>query len=193
MTAMILLGPPAVGKGTQAVWLAQCLGVPTISTGQIFRSNIEDGTELGRLADSYISKGKFVPGPITVPMVDARLSAPDVEGGFILDGFPRNLDQAHALRDLLARRGVKLDIVLELEAPEGVVVERLQNRAGVEHRSDDKVDVFIQRLKDYHELTEPIATYYADQDLLEVIDANQDREGVHDAIMAVLKDKGLCK
>ena len=193
MTAMILLGPPAVGKGTQAVWLAECLGVPTISTGQIFRSNIEDGTELGRLADSYISKGKFVPDSITVPMVDARLSAPDVEGGFILDGFPRNLDQAHALRDLLASRGVKLDIVLELEAPEGVVVERLQNRAGVEHRSDDKVDVFIQRLKDYHELTEPIATYYADQDLLEVIDANQDREGVHDAIMAVLKDRGLCK
>ena len=90
MTAMILLGPPAVGKGTQAVWLAECLGVPTISTGQIFRSNIEDGTELGRLADSYISKGKFVPDSITVPMVDARLSAPDVEGGFILDGFPRN-------------------------------------------------------------------------------------------------------
>ncbi len=193
MTAIILLGPPAVGKGTQAVWLAECLGVPTISTGQIFRSNIEDDTELGRLADSYISQGKFVPDSITVPMVDARLSAPDVQGGFILDGFPRNLGQAHALRDLLASRGISLDVVLELEAPEAVVVSRLRNRAGVEHRSDDTVDVFIQRLNDYHELTEPIATYYADQDLLEVIDADQDREGVQDSIMGVLKDKGLCR
>ncbi len=191
MTRVIFLGPPAVGKGTQATWLAEKIGIPTVSTGQIFRSNIDEGTELGRLADSYISRGKFVPDSITVPMVDARLSAPDVEDGFILDGFPRNLNQAHALRDLLAKRGVSLDVVIELEAPEEVVVERLQMRAGVENRSDDRVDVFVQRLQDYHELTEPIATYYADQDLLEVVDAAKTREEIHEDILAVLSSKGL--
>ncbi|WP_099331599.1 adenylate kinase [Actinomyces minihominis] len=192
MTRVIFLGPPAVGKGTQATWLAEKLGIPTVSTGQIFRSNIDEGTELGRLADSYISRGKFVPDSITVPMVDARLSAPDVEDGFILDGFPRNLNQAHALRDLLAKRGVSLDVVIELEAPEEVVVERLQMRAGIEKRSDDRVEVFVQRLQDYHELTEPIATYYADQDLLEVVDAAKTREEIHEDILAVLSSKGLC-
>ncbi len=192
MTVMILLGPPAVGKGTQATKLSKCLGIPTISTGQIFRTNMQDGTELGRLADQYISAGKFVPDSVTIPMVDARLSAPDVEGGFILDGFPRNLSQAHALRDLLAKRGIVLDIVVELDAPEAVVVGRLLHRAGVETRSDDKVEVFVQRLRDYHDLTEPIATYYADQDLLEVVNAALSVDEVHEEIMSLLRAKQLC-
>ncbi len=193
MIGMILLGPPAVGKGTQAVWLSECLGVPSISTGQIFRANIDEKTELGTLAEEYMAKGKFVPDSVTVPMVDARLSAPDVQDGFILDGFPRNIDQAHALRDLLAKRGVALDIVIELEAPDEVVIQRLLNRAGEEQRSDDRVEVFQQRLIDYHELTEPIATYYADQDLLEVVDASQGKEEVRSAIMEVLRSRKVCK
>lgn len=193
MTTVILLGPPAVGKGTQAVSLAECLGVPSISTGQIFRSNIEEGTELGRMAEKYMAGGNFVPDSITVPMVDARLSAPDVANGFILDGFPRNLSQAHALRDLLAKRGVTLDVVIEFEAPEEVVIQRLMNRAGEENRSDDRVEVFQKRLVDYHELTEPIATYYADQDLLEVVDASLSKEAVREQMMAVLRSKKICK
>lgn len=191
MTSLILLGPPAVGKGTQALWLSEFLHVPAISTGQIFRSNIDEGTELGRLADSYIGQGKFVPDSVTVPMVDARFSAPDVRDGFILDGFPRNIDQAHALRDLLAKHGLTLDVVVELDAPDEVVIQRLQHRARVEGRSDDRVEVFVERLRDYHQLTEPIATYYADQDLLEVVDATLDVDSVREEVMAVLRDKGL--
>lgn len=191
MTSLILLGPPAVGKGTQSVWLSEYLGVPAISTGQIFRTNINEGTELGRLADSYISRGKFVPDSVTVPMVDARFSAPDVEGGFILDGFPRSIEQAHALRDILAKHHLQLDVVIELEAADEIVIERLQHRALEEGRSDDRVEVFVQRLRDYHELTEPIATYYADQDLLEVVDATLDVEGVRQEIMEMLAAKEL--
>lgn len=191
MTSLILLGPPAVGKGTQSAWLSQLLGVPAISTGRIFRENIQEGTELGRLAEAYISRGKFVPDSVTVPMVDARFSAPDVEDGFILDGFPRSISQAHALRDILAKHGLKLDVVIDLEAADQVVIERLLHRAMEEDRSDDNVDVFTQRLVDYHELTEPIATYYADQDLLEVVDATRDVEGVQDEIAQVLVRKGL--
>ncbi len=189
---MILLGPPAVGKGTQAAWLAECLGVPTVSTGQIFRSNIAEDTELGRLAARYMSEGRFVPDSVTIPMVDARLSAPDAADGFILDGFPRNLEQAHALRDLLAKRGQKLDVVLELDAPDEVVVQRLLHRAEEEDRSDDNVETFRQRLVDYHEQTEPIATYYADQDLLDVVDAAQTREEVREAMVQALRERGVC-
>ena len=193
MTAVILLGPPAVGKGTQATALATYLGVPTISTGQIFRTNIEEGTELGRLAEEYMSAGKFVPDSVTISMVDARLSAPDAQNGFILDGFPRNLPQAHALRDLLAKRGVPLDVVLEFTAPDEVVVERLLNRAQQENRSDDREEVFVQRLADYHDQTEPIATYYADQDLLEVVDAQGTIDEVRAAMIEVFESKGLGK
>ena len=192
MIALILLGPPAVGKGTQAAMLAEDLDIPTISTGQIFRTNIEEGTELGLLAEEYMSAGRFVPDSVTVPLIEARLSAPDTQRGFILDGFPRNLKQAHALRDLLAKKDITLNAVIELVAPDEIVVTRLQHRAGVENRSDDNVEVFVQRLTDYHELTEPIATYYADQDLLEVVDADQSIEAVHDAILAILRAKGLC-
>lgn len=187
MTSVILLGPPGVGKGTQSVWLAELLEVPAISTGQIFRNNIDEKTELGAIAQRYIGRGEFVPDSVTIPMVATRLTAPDVEQGFILDGYPRNLEQAHALRDMLAARGMHLDVVIELAAPVSVLVERLEGRAIAEGREDDTAEVFRRRLEIYREQTEPIATYYADQDLLEVVDAAQSKEDVRDAMMAVVQ------
>ncbi len=193
MSAVILLGPPGVGKGTQASWLAEALGVPAISTGQIFRSNIQDGTELGKLAESYMDQGDFVPDNVTNPMVAARLSAPDARDGFVLDGYPRSLEQAHALRDTLAKESMVIDAVLELTAPENVLIERLVKRASEEHRADDKADVFKHRLAVYYERTEPLATYYADLDLLEAVDASGTPSEVADAMLAALRLRGVCK
>ena len=192
MTAVIILGPPGVGKGTQSGWLAKLIDAPAVATGQIFRSNIADGTELGKVADRFISRGEFVPDSVTTPMVAVRLSAPDVRGhGFVLDGYPRTLAQGHDLRDILAAERLELDVVLELSAAEDLLVERMLKRAGEEGRSDDTEETFAKRLRDYYALTEPLATYYADQDLLEVIDASGTREEVAANMMFALCNRGL--
>ena len=193
MSAVILLGPPGVGKGTQAGWLAKALGVPAISTGQIFRTNIEDETELGKLAQTFIAQGDFVPDHVTNPMVAVRLSAPDAQRGFVLDGYPRSLEQAHALRDTLAKEDMRIDAVLELTAPADVLIARLAKRASEENRADDKIEVFKHRLDVYKERTEPLATYYADLDLLEVVDASGTPEEVADAMLAALRLRGVCE
>lgn len=186
MTTVILLGPPGAGKGTQAARISERLGVPAISTGEIFRSNITEGTELGQRAQAYMERGEFVPDSVTNPMVRARLSAPDTAPGFLLDGYPRTLDQAHVLRDMLADLGRTLDLVLEIEVDEDEVVERMLKRAEELHRADDTEPVMRHRLEVYHAQTEPMATYYADQDLLEVVDGIGTVDEVSARIFAVL-------
>lgn len=190
MTAIILLGPPGVGKGTQANIICEKLGIPAISTGQIFRQNIAENTELGQQAQEYMNRGEFVPDSVTNPMVEARLTAPDTEAGFLLDGYPRNLDQVHVLRDMLAKHGKKIDVVLELTAPDEVLTARMMKRAQEEHRSDDTPEVFQRRVEIYHEHTEPIATYYADQDLLVQVSSEGSVEEVTQAILDVLSNLG---
>lgn len=186
MTTVILLGPPGAGKGTQAVRIAERLGIPAISTGEIFRTNMAENTELGKQARSYMDRGEFVPDTVTNPMVRARLAAPDTANGFLLDGYPRTLDQAHALRDMLAELGVAVDVVLEIDVDEDEVVARMLKRAEEQHRTDDTEPVMRHRLDVYHEQTEPMATYYADQDLLEVIDGSGDIDEVTARIFEVL-------
>lgn len=192
MTSILLFGPPGVGKGTHAKRLGETLGVPVISTGQIFRSNIEGETELGKLAVSYIDRGELVPDTVTVPMVQARLSAPDVDNGFILDGFPRTIEQAHMLRDILAEdESVNIDVVLELDASEDILMQRLAKRMREEQRSDDHEDIFRHRIDVYRQRTEPVATYYADQDMLDVVDASGDIELTAERLISALKARGL--
>ena len=186
MTSIILLGAPGAGKGTQAARIAERLGIPAISTGAIFRQNMEENTKLGIEARSYIDRGEFVPDSVTNPMVKARLSAPDVENGFLLDGYPRTLEQAHALRDMLADLGTKIDLVLEIEVDEDEVVTRMLKRAQEQHRTDDTEPVMRHRLEVYRELTMPMATYYADQDLLEVVDGSGDVDDVTERIFTIL-------
>lgn len=187
MTTIILLGAPGAGKGTQARLIAERLGIPAISTGEIFRSNMASDTELGRRAREYMDRGEFVPDSVTNPMVRARLAAPDTEGGFLLDGYPRTLSQAHVLRDLLADLGKSIDVVLAIEVNENEVVERILKRAEEQHRSDDTEEIIRHRLEVYHEATEPIATYYADQDLLETVDGSGTVEDVFSRIVTVLE------
>ena len=124
MTAIILLGPPGAGKGTQAVRIAERLGIPAISTGEIFRQNIAEGTELGKRAQAYMDRGEFVPDTVTNPMVKARLAAPDARDGFLLDGYPRNVAQVRALDVTLADAGTALDAVVEITADaDGEVID----------------------------------------------------------------------
>ena len=153
---IVLLGPPGAGKGTQAVKLAEKLGVPHISTGDLFRHNIGQGTPLGVRAKEYLDLGELVPTSLTNELVDDRLNEADVTGGFILDGFPRTVDQAEALHDMLERRGLKLDAVLEFRVPEEELVARLAGRG----RADDTEDVIRNRFRVYRDETAPLLDYY---------------------------------
>lgn len=162
---IVLLGPPGAGKGTQAAKLADKLGVPHISTGDLFRHNIGEGTELGLEAKKYLDAGDLVPATLTNALVDDRLDDGDVAGGFILDGFPRSVEQADALKQMLSRRSLKLDAVVEFRVPEDELVTRLMARG----RDDDKEETIRNRFKVYRDETAPLLDYY--QDELKTVDA----------------------
>ncbi len=162
---LVLLGPPGAGKGTQAEKLAEKLGIPQISTGDLFRRNIGDGTKLGLEAKRYLDAGDLVPAELTNALVDDRLDEPDAANGFILDGYPRSVDQAKALHDMLGRRGTDLDAVLEFRVSEEVLLDRLRSRG----RADDTDEVIINRMKVYRDETAPLLDFYSDQ--LKTVDA----------------------
>jgi adenylate kinase len=162
---VVLLGPPGAGKGTQAQKLAEKLGIPQISTGELFRSNIENGTKLGLEAKRYLDAGDLVPSELTNQLVDDRLNDSDAANGFILDGYPRSIEQAKALHDMLGRRGTDIDAVLEFRVSEDELLERLKGRG----RADDTDDVILNRMKIYRAETAPLLDYYSDE--LKTVDA----------------------
>jgi adenylate kinase len=162
---LVLLGPPGAGKGTQAEKLAEKLQIPHLSTGELFRANIGNGTKLGLEAKRYLDAGDLVPAELTNEMVDDRLSKPDLDAGFILDGYPRSVQQAQALHDMLERRGIQLDAVLEFRVPEDTLFERLKSRG----RADDTDDVIRNRMNVYRDETAPLIEYYSDE--LKTVDA----------------------
>ncbi|OBJ04142.1 adenylate kinase [Mycobacterium sp. 1165196.3] len=162
---VVLLGPPGAGKGTQAQKLSEKLGIPHISTGELFRSNIENGTKLGLEAKRYLDAGDLVPSELTNQLVDDRLSDADAANGFILDGFPRSTGQAKALHDMLGRRGTDIDAVLEFRVSQEELLERLKARG----RADDTDDIILNRMKVYRDETAPLLEYYSDQ--LKTVDA----------------------
>ncbi|MDT5013106.1 MAG: adenylate kinase [Mycobacterium sp.] len=153
---VVLLGPPGAGKGTQAEKLAEKLGIPQISTGDLFRSNIADGTELGLEAKRYLDAGDLVPSELTNALVDKRLNEPDAAGGFILDGFPRSVAQAEALTGMLEARDLTLDAVLEFRVSEDELRKRLKERG----RADDTEEVIHNRMNVYRAETAPLLEYY---------------------------------
>lgn len=183
---VVLLGPPGAGKGTQAVRLAELLGVPAVSTGEIFRRNAREGTELGRTAQRYLDAGEYVPDEVTNAMVAARLAEPDATGGFLLDGYPRTAAQVQQLDAVLEAAGTPLDLALELTADEEVVVERLLRRAGTEGRSDDSEDVVRHRLALYARETGPLAATYDARGQLVRVDGTGDVGDVSDRIARAL-------
>ena len=162
---VVLLGPPGAGKGTQAQKLSDKLGIPHISTGELFRSNIENGTKLGLEAKRYLDAGDLAPSELTNQLVDDRLSDSDAAGGFVLDGYPRSTEQAKALHEMLERRGTDIDAVLEFRVSEDELLQRLKARG----RADDTDDVILNRMKVYRDETAPLLEYYRDE--LKTVDA----------------------
>lgn len=163
MIKVVFLGPPGAGKGTQAVRIAEKYNVPHISTGDILRAAVKEGTELGKLAKSYMDRGELVPDDVIIGIIRERLSQPDVkERGFILDGFPRTIAQAEALDELLAEMELPLDKVIYLNVDDEEIVKRLLARG----RADDTEEVIRNRLKVYREQTAPLVDYYTEKGLL---------------------------
>jgi adenylate kinase len=170
MVRMLLVGPPGAGKGTQAVLLSEAFGIPAISTGDIFRANVRDETPLGVEAKSYMDRGEYVPDSLTNALVADRLSHADCERGFLLDGYPRTLDQVRALDEVLAAQGHRLDIVVELTADPEVVIERIRLRASAQGRTDDTEDVLRNRLAVYTRETATLIDVYGGREILVSVD-----------------------
>lgn len=185
---IVLLGPPGSGKGTQAALLTDRLGIPHISTGVLLRTAVDQGTELGRRAQRYMDAGDLVPDELMLGLIEERLGADDVGGGFILDGYPRNLAQAEALDGVLERISQPVDIALDIEVDAEAIVERLANRARQEGRSDDTEEVVRNRLRVYQEHTAPVAGYYADRGKLRTVDGMASIEDVNARLVAALED-----
>jgi adenylate kinase len=167
---LLLIGPPGAGKGTQASILSSLLGVPAISTGDIFRENVKNNTELGQQAKAFMDQGNNVPDTLTNDLVADRLTHADCERGFLLDGYPRTVSQVEALDNFLAQNGHSLDAVVELVADIDVVVERLSKRASEQGRSDDDESVVRHRLGVYAEQTSPLIEVYGQRGCMVSVD-----------------------
>ncbi|HHW30172.1 MAG TPA: adenylate kinase [Clostridiaceae bacterium] len=210
---IILLGAPGAGKGTQAAIISKELNLTHISTGDIFRYNIKESTELGKQAKVYIDKGQLVPDELTIRIVVDRLNKPDCSRGFILDGFPRTVVQAESLDAEMSQKGTPIDYVINIEVPDQVVIDRLSGRrvclechavyhivsnptktpnkcdicgAEVIQRSDDREETIRQRLKIYHEQTEPLIAYYSRRGILQTVHGEYGIEDLNNKIMKVL-------
>ena len=200
---VVLVGPPGAGKGTQAQFIASQLSIPTISTGEIFRSNVSQGTELGRAAKAYMDRGDLVPDEVTIAMVASRINEDDAQGGFLLDGFPRNVPQAETLKKMLAEWDARLDLVLELVVEDDEVVRRLSGRrtcrrcGHVWHvlfdppsrteRCDDREETIRHRVDVYQQQTQPLIAFYADEGILLGVDATGPVEEVTDRALSALR------
>ena len=170
MVRMLLVGPPGAGKGTQAVLLSDAFSIPAISTGDIFRANVRDETPLGIEAKGYMDRGEYVPDSLTNALVADRLAQKDCELGFLLDGYPRTLDQVRALDEVLASQGNQLDVVVELTVDPEIVIDRIRGRATEQGRTDDSEDVVRNRLELYARETAPLIEVYGGRGLLVSVD-----------------------
>ena len=187
MTRLLLIGPPGAGKGTQAARLAEAYGIPAISTGDIFRENVKNETELGREAKAFMDRGEYVPDSLTNALVRDRLSHEDAKNGFLLDGYPRTADQVAELDDILADQGKALDAVVQITADTDEVVRRLLNRALEQGRADDTEEVIRRRMEVYSEQTAPLIEVYSSRNLVREVDGLGAVEEVTERILSALK------
>ena len=210
---IIMLGAPGAGKGTQAKMIAEKYSIPHISTGDIFRANIKEGTELGKKAKTYMDKGELVPDELVVDLVVDRLAKDDAAKGYVLDGFPRTIPQAEALDAALAKRNEKVDFAIDVNVPDENIVKRMSGRracvgcGSTYHivnvppkkegicdtcggelilRDDDKPETVLNRLSVYHEQTQPLIDYYTKEGILKTVDGTVPMMDVFSAITAIL-------
>lgn len=211
---IIMLGAPGAGKGTQAKKIAEKYSIPHISTGDIFRANIKEGTELGKKAKEYMDKGALVPDELVCDLVVDRISQEDAKNGYVLDGFPRTIPQAEALDAALTKIGEKVDYAIDVDVPDDNIINRMSGRracvacGGTYHiefnptkvegvcdacggqlilRDDDQPETVKNRLKVYHEQTQPLIEYYTKKDILKSVDGIQDMSKVFDSIVGILE------
>ena len=180
------MGPPGAGKGTQAKFVAQHFGIPAISTGDIFRANVSQGTPLGKEAQRYMDAGDYVPDEVTNSMVRNRIDEPDAVPGFLLDGYPRTLAQVEELDGMIGFTGHRLDAVVVLTVDHDELVQRLVQRAALVGRADDTEDVIRRRQEVYAEQTAPLIEVYRDRDLLIEVDGLGEVDDVTQRIFAAL-------
>jgi adenylate kinase len=191
MVRMLLVGPPGAGKGTQAVLLSNAFSIPAISTGDIFRANVRDETPLGVEAKGFMDRGEYVPDTLTNALVADRLAHADCEHGFLLDGYPRTLDQVRALDEVLAAQGNQLDVVVELTVDPDVVIDRIRARATEQGRTDDTEDVMRNRLELYARETAPLIQVYGGRKILISVDGIGPIDDVTGRIVEALDLRGL--
>lgn len=191
MVRMLLVGPPGAGKGTQAVLLSNAFSIPAISTGEIFRANVRDETPLGVEAKGFMDRGEYVPDTLTNALVADRLAHADCEHGFLLDGYPRTLDQVRALDEVLAAQGNQLDVVVELTVDPDVVIDRIRARATEQGRTDDTEDVMRNRLELYARETAPLIQVYGGRKILISVDGIGPIDDVTGRIVEALDLRGL--
>ena len=193
MSRLLIIGPPGAGKGTQAALIAQSFGIPAISTGDIFRFNVKNETELGKKAKAFMDRGEYVPDSLTNELVRDRLSHDDAGRGFLLDGYPRTVDQVDELDAILNEMGRKLDVVIQLAADNDELVRRLASRAEIEGRADDTPEVIRRRLEVYDEQTAVLIDIYAGRGLVARIDGLGDISEVTGRIIEALEARGLSR
>jgi adenylate kinase len=186
---LLIMGPQGVGKGTQAAQLSEHYSIPAISTGDIFRYNLKNKTELGKEAGAYIEKGELVPDELTNRIVEDRLAKDDASTGWILDGYPRNASQVEALDAILSKLGTPLDAVVALDAERGILLERMKKRAEIEGRSDDTPEVIAKRLDVYEKETAPLLKAYEERGLLVTVNGVGDIEEIAQSIFDKLDAK----
>ncbi len=211
---IVMLGAPGAGKGTQAKMIAEKFGIPHISTGDIFRANISKGTELGLEAKKYMDQGLLVPDELTVKILLDRVAQEDCAEGYVLDGFPRNIPQAKVLDEALRERNEQIDCAVDVEVPDEHIVKRMSGRRAclkcgatyhIEHippkqegvcddcgselvlREDDRPETVLNRLKVYHEQTQPLIQYYREKGIMRKVDGTQEMQDVFHAIVDILK------
>lgn len=210
---IIMLGAPGAGKGTQAKMIAEKYQIPHVSTGDIFRANIKNGTELGKEAKKYMDQGQLVPDELTVKILLDRVAQPDCENGYVLDGFPRTIPQAEVLDKALSELGDKIDYAINVDVPDENIVRRMSGRRAclscgatyhIEHippkqegvcdvcgqplvlRDDDKPETVLNRLKVYHDQTQPLIDFYTAKGVLKSVDGTVDMKDVFAAIVVIL-------
>ena len=213
---IIMLGAPGAGKGSQASRIAKEYQLPHISTGDIFRANLKEETELGKRAKSFMDKGELVPDDITIAMLLERIHKEDCKNGYILDGFPRTIPQAEALKEALAKKDEKIDLALDVEASDELIIKRMAGRrtcpacgaiyhivtlppktegicdrcgADLIQRKDDNEETVKNRLKIYHEVTEPLISYYKKEGILEEIDGAEELDKVFEKVKTIIRQR----
>ena len=213
---IIMLGAPGAGKGSQASRIANEYHLPHISTGDIFRANLKEETELGKRAKSFMDKGELVPDDITIAMLLDRIHKEDCKNGYILDGFPRTIPQAEALKEALAKKDEKIDLALDVEASDELIIKRMAGRrtcpncsaiyhtetlkpkkegicdlcgAELVQRKDDNEETVKNRLKIYHEMTEPLISYYKKENILEEVDGMEKLDAVFEKVKEIINKR----